>query len=294
MSTPLDDVERGWVCTELDLGYPDIREVTNNAPIQHGIDDVTAYFGGRVVTASITAVPDGTLPLDDIVSLFGRYTNPGARPELHFTRQSASYDERMLLLRASGWSAPMGVPSKREFQLSWVAPDALIRNAIISVSSAWVGEDDQGGRVYEPPDLAAYGGVDRDYSTVVGSPSVPGAPVSRGDLPVSPLLRIYGPITQPVVRLSGVAPDRTPVQAQVAFGSTLVIGSGEWVDVDCKARTANRNGDPAQSVFSEIEFDATQWPLIYPVPWTNVLELTGSSASPHTLVEARWQDAFLA
>jgi hypothetical protein len=289
MRTYLDDVAGGWVCTALDLGFPDIRDVTNPAPIQHGLDDQTKFFGGRVVTATITAVPDGRLSLDSIVEQFGRYMDPGARPELHYTRQSDDPDERMIVLRASAWSSPMGVPTRRDLQLSWIAPDALIRSAVPSTSSTWSGSGEAGGRVYEPPWIP-----DRDYTDVAGTGPIPGQPISRGDLPVAPLLMIYGPITQPMVSFGAVDPDRNPVQGQVAFKSSFTVGSGEWVKVDCKARSAHLNGDPKLSVFGSLDFEATQWPLIYPLPWVNVIHLAGSSTSDNTLAEVIWQDAYLA
>ena len=55
-SVYLEDPDLGYFCTSLDLGFPTVRAVVNNRPDQHGIDDWTALWGERAVTASITAV----------------------------------------------------------------------------------------------------------------------------------------------------------------------------------------------------------------------------------------------
>lgn len=43
----LEDPTQGYFCTQLDLGFPSVREVTNNKPDQDGTDDRTRFMGSR-------------------------------------------------------------------------------------------------------------------------------------------------------------------------------------------------------------------------------------------------------
>ena len=71
----------GYFCKELDLGYPGVREVSNNRPDQDGVDDRTSLFGPRSRSpANITAVPAGRHSIDQAASLFAPFMNPAARP----------------------------------------------------------------------------------------------------------------------------------------------------------------------------------------------------------------------
>ena len=189
LTRPLDDIDSGWACTTLDLGSAEVREVTNNSPDQSGVDDRTQFLGSRVVTANFTAVPDGTVPLDEIVAGFAPFMDPSQRPELHYLIRETDQLERVLVLRASAWSAPMSQPISRDFQLSWVAPDPLIRSAIVKSASSWSGSGSGSGRLYPfvPP---------RTYPAGGGG-SVSGVIETDGDVAVAPLLVLFGPITDP-------------------------------------------------------------------------------------------------
>lgn len=285
MMRPLDDLVGGWVCTELDLGGADVRDVTNSAPDRHGIDDRTQFLGGRVVTASITAVPDGRVPLDDIVQGFGPYMDPAARPELHFRTMSADGLERVLTLRASAWSAPMGVPISREFQLSWVAPDPIIRSAQVNTETAWSGSSVVGGRAY---DLS----FDRSYPPDSGGP-VTGSIVTKGSLRVAPLLRIYGPISDPQVWLFPLS-GHGDVYWLIQFQSGYRIDAGHFVELDCDKRTIYFDGDTDQNQLGLLDWvRSVVWPELPVAPDSTAMALQGTNTAGSTQVQAIWQDRYL-
>lgn len=81
LTMPLEDESRGYFCTKLDLGYPDVRDVVNNRPDQHGIDDRTQYFGARVVSADLVARGQ---PVDEVAAAFAPFMVPSVRPTLHY------------------------------------------------------------------------------------------------------------------------------------------------------------------------------------------------------------------
>ena len=73
LTLPLEDESRGYYCTQLDLGYPEVRDVTTNRPDQNGIDDRTQYFGSRLVSANILAQEP---PVDDVAAVFAPFMVP--------------------------------------------------------------------------------------------------------------------------------------------------------------------------------------------------------------------------
>jgi hypothetical protein len=150
LTVPLDGGDGGgYACTSLDLGQPDIREVRDPRPDQHGIVDRTAYMGARLVTAMISAYPDTNSSIDDVIEQFGPFLDPAARSVLHVTTFSNA-PERTLVLRASQYSGglPMVVPPRRDVQFQWVAADPILRDVNVKSATSWAGSLGQGGRQY--------------------------------------------------------------------------------------------------------------------------------------------------
>lgn len=282
----LDDYAAGYAMTELDLGFPEVREVVNNRPVQHGIDDQTRYFAGRGITANITAWPGGLKPLDDIVASFGPYMNPGVRPELHYTLISDDYRERVITLRAANFASSMPSPVRRDMQLSWVAPDPVIRDADLKTATAWAGSSSPPGRTYNLT-------FNRIYPPGSGAPVIAEI-VSLGDIPIPPRLMLYGPITGPVIEMQSQAGDGPFIVGTIVFVPSFTVGAGQWVDIDCLSHSAYLNSDSQQSVFNELDFSGLSWPLIYPTPYVNWLSLVGTTTSSISQVQALWQDSYLA
>ena len=273
---------------ELDLGYPEVRDVVNNRPIQDGLDDRSRYFAGRQITANITAWPGGQVPLDDIPALFGPYMSPANRPELHYTKLSAEDAERVIVnLRAAAFSSPMGSPSKREMQLQWIASDPLLRDTVIKSVSAWPGTAGSPGRTYPL-------GFNRVYPPGTGA-RVTGFPVNNGDVPVAPLIRIYGPITYPQLFFVNTGKGGNLNQNySFLFGPGTVIGAADWIEVDCNAKTVLLDGDPTRPIQDQVNFQGSQWPYILPASgWDSAVNLNGTSTSGVTQAEVIWQDRFL-
>jgi hypothetical protein len=262
----LDDTEGGWGMAELDLGYPEIRDVTNNRPVQHGIDDQTRYFGPRAITAKLM-LWGGTVKLDDIPGLFAPFMDPMARAELHYTTISASPRERLITVRAAGMSAPMPSPWKREMQLSWVAPDPIIRDGELKVATAWTD--------------AASGPTAVNITT-------------PGETMVPPRLFVHGPVTGATVAVdSFVPPDGEHTYGAVYFKPDFTIEAGHYVDLDCLNHRAYLDGDTLQRVIDKVEFTTTIWPWLLPAGYDNVLTLTGAATDPATKVECWWRDLYL-
>jgi hypothetical protein len=252
----LEDATNGYFCTQLDLGYPTVREVVSNQPDQDGIDDRTQYMGSRVVTANITAVAGAGARIDEIASSFAPFMAPNARPVLHYALDRPGLAERTLTLRGSGYSWPIAGPYQRDIQLQWVAADPVAYDPTVKTATA---------------------------TSVTVTHIVP-----AGDLPVRPLFRITGPTTGPAVILT---PSSGPVW-MLAFLATFSVAAGHYIDIDTQARTVLLDGDPAQPRLSSLDWTVSSWQWI-PTGMSTAMALTGSGTTGATQVTATWQDGYL-
>jgi hypothetical protein len=282
---PLEDDVAGYACTELDLGYPEVRDVTNNRPAQDGIDDRTTFMGSRAMSADIVA-SGGTMTVDEIGATFGPFMLPNARPTLHYVLDRPGAPERSVVVRAAAYGWPVSGARSRAIHLGWVASEPTFRDPTAKTATAMAGSTSANGRVYNFT-------PNRVYPPGAGAPST-GEIRSPGDVVVRPLLRIYGPITNPVVTMtptSGSDPSGPP--AVVRFVHGFVIDAGTWVDVDTNAKTAYLRGDPAHSVMGSVDWANSVWPVLPTLPYWSWLTVSGDSTSSTSQVQAWWYDGYL-
>jgi hypothetical protein len=274
----LDDPDSGYVCVELDLGYPEVREDRDLRPDAHGTIDVTRLFGARVVTARLVAWGEGKTQ-DDIADLFAPFMDVTGRYQLHVTKDSANGAERVLTMRPSAWASPMGVPITRELHLAWVCPDPVMHDGTSHTVIVYPGSTG-GGRVYPLTFNRTYpaGGQTTARAT------------NNGDTTAYPLLRIYGPATAIalVQTIDGVGQLN-----RITFVPAYAIAAGHYVVIDTAARTVLLDGDPTQSVYGQLQWDGIgAWPFLpSKVATTFTLAATGISAA--TQLQVVWQDAYL-
>jgi hypothetical protein len=281
----LDNHDGGWLCSSLDLGQPDLREVKNNKPDQHGTIDRTAYMGGRLVTALITSWPgEATGSVDDVIEAFAPFLNPGARPVLHVTTYSNA-PERTLTLRASQYSGglPMTDPRRRDAQFQWVAPDPILRDTVTKSAVSWSGSTGS-GRVY--PLI-----FPRSYPT--GGAQANGTIQGVGQVPIQPTLAVYGPITTPKISFR---PNISSSTYQVWFTPGYQIPAGSYISVDTVNRTATLFPGGTNAM-AAIDWINTVWPTLPNSPDSTVMILsgdpTGLVTTGITQVQASWQDGYL-
>ena len=281
LTMPLEDESAGYYCIELNLGYPEVRDVVTNRPDQNGIDDRTAYFGQRVISANITATVE---PVDEVAASFAPYMVPAARPVLHYVLDRPGAPERTFTVRASNYAWPISGSKRRDIQLQWVASDAVALDPVVHSATAWAGSSAPGGgRVYNLT-------YNRIYGAAGGSVPTAAVLTSPGDVIVWPLLRIYGPISMPLVTFTYAAP--TP-PAAIHFVAPFAIDAGHYVEISTANKTAYRDGDRAQPVLGSIDWLATVWPYIPADGAEATMTLSGESTTGTTQVQATWQDRYL-
>src|SRR5262252_8029835 len=110
---PLEDEAGGWVCTQLELGWPEVRDVVSNRPDQHGTDDLSQYWASRQVSADITCYG---IEVDGLAAQFAPYMVPSVRPVLHYILDRAGAPERTLTLRAANYAWPITGKQRRNVQ----------------------------------------------------------------------------------------------------------------------------------------------------------------------------------
>jgi hypothetical protein len=282
----LEDEAAGYFCTELDLGYPDVREVTSNRPDRDGVDDRTRLMGSRAVSANIRGTDGGTMTPDEIATIFAPYMIPGVRPQLHYVLDRPGAPERFVTVRAAGYAWPISGERSREIQLSWVAPDPVLRDPTVRVATAFAGSSVTGGRTYSLT-------FDRTYPPAgSGGPTV-AIISSAGDVPVRPRVDIYGPITDPVVTFDATDAGGAPLESFVLrFAPGFRVDAGTFVSIDTDAKTiTDRTG---ASLMGRLDWSGTVWPILPVAPDQSRMTLAGSSSSPITQVQATWTDGYLA
>lgn len=284
LTMPLEDEAGGWFMTELNLGYPEVRDVVTNRPDQDGVDDRTRYFGSRAISATVKAVRWAGATLDDVATRFAPFMVPSARPVLHYVLDRPGTPERVVTVRAAGYGFVIDNDQERDIHLQWIAADPVARDPNVQTVTTWAGASTGAGRRYNLT-------FPRVYPAGGGGP-VAATATPAGDVPVWPTLRIYGPVTAPVVAFT-----RGATTYGFAMLPSMTVSAGQYVEVDCAAKTAFLNGDRTRNVQTFIDWAAILatnggWPQLVPHQ-TTTIQMSGSSTSGSTQTQVSWQDGYV-
>lgn len=267
--------ERGLICTSLDLGWPEIREVSSNALGVDGSVDQTARFGPRGITVGLAAVnsDDGPRKWNDALAELGLYLHPEARPTLHLRQNWVDY--RIEVVPAQS-SAPFEFPNHARAQIALRAPDPYLKTPPRSATSAPFAAGTTGRtypwttpRTYPPSDAST------GQFTVTNS----------GNAPVWPLVSFWGPVNNAVLRLENESVGSAFVTLP------LTVEAGHRLDVDMRARTVRLDGDPDTPRFSLVDFAVSEWLHLH--AGENVLRFVPGSGAAGAMVDVQWSDPYL-
>lgn len=266
----IDDHASGWICEELDIGAPVIRQVVDSRPRADGSVDETAHFGARSVSARLTLMPDveSTREMRDRLAAF---CHPGIRPVMVFSQ--AGEPERRMVLRADQWSAPMTHPDLVEMQVQWVAPSGVIESTVQRLAITSPSTTAPGWSPPLDPPLA--------FPAHVGSGPV--LVMNQGSAPASWQTAIFGPCTGPRLR------NRTSGE-DLSFPG-LTIAAGDFLFIDQAERTVTLNRDAGASRYSWLDFAASTW---FPFgPGGQLIEFDAQSSAPPASAWIAWRDTYL-
>lgn len=280
----LENGALGYFCSSLDLGFPIPREVIDNKPDRDGADDRTKNMGPRTITAALTAVAGAGARMDQVASSFGVYMVPSVRCNLHYVLDRGANPERVISgMRAVNYDWPIAGPDTVEIALQWIAADPVARDPSSKTAIAWAGASGGSGRVYNLV-------FNRIYPAGSGG-AIAGIIHSNGEVPVRPILDIYGPITNAQVSISTVA-NSLNTAAQIKVVAGYVIAAGHFLRVNTRDKTVYVDGDTTQPAGSAIDWTNWFWVDLAP-QFDNRMTLTGQTTSGSTQVIATWNDGYL-
>ncbi len=223
-----------YTLNRLDLGFPEVRAVSDPLAGGDGEVDSTQYIGARAITAALTL----SRPVGPKIDLLRGLCHPGRRLWLHVARDDWD-GERRILVRGNDVAA---VPTNlTRAQVGWRAPAGLLEAVTAdSVTLSPVGNASGG---------AAYPAT---YPRAFDPGLVPGAALLQvgGTVAAPPVIDIYGPCHDPLVRLVS-----TGEQVRLL----MPVAAGQFVRVDMAARTVLLNGDLNQSRYGRLDFVSSSW-----------------------------------
>jgi hypothetical protein len=278
-----DHDNTGLVVSDINLGTPSVKKVQTNLPGQDGMFDQTKNFGTRVLSISGYATGYGTVgsrqKVIDSLAPFCKL-DPTSRPSLVFAFDT-DVVERTIPLVVSQWSGPVAAGIGSAVQYQWECPDPIAKGTTTNEVDIPPFTGSSAGRVYPRSYPRVYpvgfGGSGQAFVTTAGT------------FNAWPLIRIFGPINNPV--LTWLDPITTlPIGPQIAF-TGLNILAGHYIEIDTKARTVVLDSDPNANRYSFVDFPNTIWgPL---KAGSNLLKLSCAAASAPALAQVFWADAFL-
>jgi hypothetical protein len=265
------DRASGYRVQKLDLGFPTVRAVTQPRTDRDGEDDTTERYGASAVSMDIKLFPTATLTLTEILDSLRAFCHPKTRPYLVVERDGV---ERRIMLRSDQQSAPITNPFVTDVQVAWRAPDGVSEAVAEEVALA------NAVALVEP-------GVAFDWTfplTFPATSAVGSVPVSNsGTVPVLPVLRLYGPCTDPRV-------ENQTTGEQMIF-SGLTIAAGDYLEIDSRNATIRLNGLASQSRYSRLSFAVSTF--LHLEPGLNTIRYYPVSFSTGARLEVRYRSAWI-
>lgn len=234
---PRDDVQ----VLGIDAPGPDARVVTEHRPDDDGMIDTTGRHGSRSVSLELQVIEDPRA-VEDALSA---WLHPALRPYLVVSDDGWAQD-RQIMVRYEDYSPPISAeeaPFYRRILIQWRAPNGV-----------WEATDES--QLIVSPDIPSRVGrtYPRVYPLAYEATTASGAPstINVGTAPSHFIGRLYGPVTGPqLIHVS--------TGLVISFKADLVLGAGEYVEVNTRERTAFLNGDVAIGRLEHIDFDTNSW-----------------------------------
>lgn len=277
----LNDIdENGFVIASVDPGCATPREITTVLPGQDGQDDQTEFFGPRSVQLTGAIVPTCGGSRTKMKDRLAPFLAAKARPTLIYALDP-DVDVRCIDLRISQWSNVIDHPG----------------NAT-AFSVQWVGKPIAYGPFLNEVDLPLSAGSTSGFSFPLifplsfgdtSGPTEDGTILNVGTYPSWPILRVYGPCTDPSILF--IDPETGESNGTQIVFSGLVIGDGEYAEIDTQARTVLINGDPGANRYNFVDFARTTWGQLQVGP--NRVRFTAAAASGDVITKVLWRESYL-
>lgn len=310
--------------TDLDFGFPSIRDVVTDLPGASGTYDETRYHGSRSVALSLvilnnafSGIPaksgwDSSVNWDSAnywLSRLGSWMLPEKRYQLYFRRRGL--EPRWMDVRPAAMTAPVTVGSREtlDVQMQWVCPsgrmyswndsydvDATVQSATRdgrNRKDIKPVDSDLPGREYPETDpyVRDYPARPQGTDSVLYAGTAPTGFITnlhaKGSTLVDPRIEVF----QPNGELSG------------SIGLDYTVAAGDYISIDSTEKTVLLNG-VAGNRLNQYLLAPMKWPVLtpgrYPLASTNTAKLTGynrfdfsaSTFDQASYAEIQWFDAF--
>ena len=296
MQVELSDLELGvlelgcdpYVVTSIQVGSPEVREVTRFRSLADGVFDDTRYLGARAITLAIRfkdkllGACSGSDPNPSMQTLIDRltpYMSPRRRPVL--TWQLPGSDElRAAVVRGVNWGWSVDGPKAQVIAPQWVVPSGEILLGGVDAlhcENIRPSVDVEAGRTY---DLV----FDRSYppSDPIGGRTI----VNSGTAPTHWVLTFYGPVVNPRFTINGVV-----FKTDRSGGVTLT--AGQTLVVNTRNRTVLFNGVSGSSRYQNTNFDEWGWDDLLLKPGPNIVRFDGTGITAQTAAELCFIPSYL-
>lgn len=258
----------------LDAGSPTVREVTEDRPGTDGELDSTALFGSRAVSVELLAVQTPGAFEDEL----GLFLHPSKRPYLYVVDDEWA-QERRLKLRfvqlSAGRTSDMP-PTVRHIQAQWKAPDGIWEDATGDTAVTILADISDGAGLAWPITFP----ISWAATAAAGAQTVNNA----GTAPAYFVARLYGPCTGPSLL-------NVTTGEAITFTSDLVLGAGDYVEIDTREHTANAESLADASRLNYLDFAASTWWRL--APGNQELRFSAASVSTGAQVVIIYRPAWL-
>lgn len=268
------DASNGYIIRHFDVGDAVTRAVSEDAPGADGTIDTTELTGARAVLLNVRLVPRQGFDPAVLEQRLRAFTNARLRPIMTITRDG--WPDRRIVLRRGPWSSPQDRPTFQDITVQWVAPLGILESAgdPHTVNVLAVAPGVAVGRTYPLTFPRIY-----PPSPVQGAVSV----FNAGDVDAYPIVRIYGPATDPVL-------DNVTQGRSLTFAG-ITLAADEYLEIDTRRHTIRLNGDVAESRYNTLAFPATRWWSLS--PGSNSLRFHPATlVAGVTVAQIIWRDAF--
>lgn len=274
-SLDLDDLSNGISVSDWDPGYPEIRQVIENAVDRDGTSDQTTWIGARVCSLKGELVLRPGQSRDQVLSRLRRFLAPGERPILIWRDETdPGCPERWAVIRADQHSAPLVIPGSAEVAAVWRCPDGRWYGTALHSQLISLGGTDAGGVTF---DL----GFDLRFPVVTGGSGLAYITVG-GDIDTPPLIRFYSECLNPRLQW---------VDTGEQIGWLGWVHSPDYVELDVGARTVRLNSDPNADRYYAFDFEHSTWPHLD--AGTQRLRFSADEVIGNATCELIWRDASL-
>ena len=269
------DANNGWGITDINLGDAQTREVAAGAPDADGTLDYTSWTGSRVITLGLEIVPVN-LTLWQMQTKLRGFTN--LRTSLKFYIQpDASSPELVATIRRSQFTMPLDNMFILHPQLQWVVPSGILESSnLYQVNINPASSTPEVGRNYS---------VDRVYDRTYPSSPILGTGIiaQNGNTDAYPILRVYGPCTNPVIF--------NDTQGKTLAFTGLTINAGEYLEIDTRFKTVRYLGLANDSRYANLSFTLTKWWTLG--PGINNIRFIPITSSGACQLQIYYRDAYL-